>query len=391
MLRGLLILSDNVVGIDNGESGHPMDFLLTENLNLPVAGDIREGWVVEKRSNVLLVDIGAKSEGVIGSRELDSLDKDTHEALAVGNKIKVCVIDPEDQNGNMIVSYTQAAKEEDWITVAGYLETQEVCRAKIIGSNRGGLLVKLGELRGFIPNSQLRRDRQLRGHNEADLQAQIGEPIDTKVIEVDRDRNRLIMSERAAEEEIRRAKRLELMAELQEGDERDGRVVNLADFGAFVDIGGLEGLVHVSELSWKRVNNPGEVLELGQEVRVAVIKIDEERQRLALSIKRLQPDPWSFLEEQYQVGQLVEATVTRLTKFGAFARLSDEFELVGLIHISEMSDEHVAHPRDVVNSGELVMVRVIRIDPEQRQLGLSLKQVTSDKFMASDLEMLAAS
>jgi len=150
-------------------------------------------------------------------------------------------------------------------------------------------------------------------------------------------------------------------------------------------------LVHVSELSWKRVNNPSEVLELGQKVNVAVIKIDEDRQRLALSIKRLQPDPWSFLEEQYQVGQLVEATITRLTKFGAFARLSEEFELVGLIHISEMSDEHVAHPRDVVKAGEQVMVRVIRIDPEQRQLGLSLKQVTSDKFMASDLEMLAAS
>jgi small subunit ribosomal protein S1 len=377
--------------MDNGEGGHPMDFLLTEDLNLPSAGDIREGWVVEKRNNVLLVDIGAKSEGIITPREIDSLDDDTLEVLSVGNLVKVCVIDPEDQNGNMIVSYTQAAKEEDWKTVAGYLETKEVCRAKIIGFNRGGLLVKIGELRGFVPNSQLRRERQLRGNSENELQAQIGQPIDTKVIEVDRDRNRLIMSERAAEEEIRRAKRLEIMAELQVGDEREGRVVNLADFGAFVDIGGLEGLVHVSELSWKRVNNPSEVLELGQTVNVAVIKIDEERQRLALSIKRLQPDPWSFLEEQYQVGQLVEGTITRLTKFGAFARLSDEFELVGLIHISEMSDEHVAHPRDVVQPNEQVMVRVIRIDPEQRQLGLSLKQVTSDKFMASDLEMLAAS
>jgi len=384
-------LSDNVVGMDNGEGGHPMDFMLTANLNLPAAGDIREGWVVERSDNVLLVDIGAKSEGLITNRELDSLDDEALEALSVGSKVKVCVIDPEDQDGNLIVSYTQAAKEEDWLTVSGYLESQEVCRARIIGFNRGGLLVKIGELRGFVPNSQLRRDRQLRGNNEADIQAQIGQPIDTKVIEVDRDRNRLIMSERAAEEEIRRAKRLELMAELQEGDEREGRVVNLADFGAFVDIGGLEGLVHVSELSWKRVNNPSEVLELGQKVNVAVIKIDEDRQRLALSIKRLQPDPWSFLEEQYQVGQLVEATITRLTKFGAFARLSDEFELVGLIHISEMSDEHVAHPRDVVKAGEQVMVRVIRIDPEQRQLGLSLKQVTSDKFMASDLEMLAAS
>jgi small subunit ribosomal protein S1 len=172
---------------------------------------------------------------------------------------------------------------------------------------------------------------------------------------------------------------------------RDGRVVNLADFGAFVDIGGMEGLVHLSELSWKRVNNPSEVLELGDKVKVSILNIDHERQRLALSIKRLQPDPWTMLEDQYHVGQLVEATITKLTKFGAFARLQDQYELIGLIHISELSEEHVVHPRDVVTPSQTVMVRIIRIDPEQRQLGLSLKQVSSDRFLESDLEMLAAS
>jgi small subunit ribosomal protein S1 len=178
---------------------------------------------------------------------------------------------------------------------------------------------------------------------------------------------------------------------LQEGDVRQGQVVNLADFGAFVDIGGLEGLVHLSELSWKRVNDPSEVIQVGDTVEVSVLNIDHERQRLALSLKRLEPDPWTRLEEKYRVGQLVEATITKLTKFGAFARISDEYELVGLIHISELSEEHVAHPRDVVKSADTVMVRIIRIDPEQKQLGLSLKQVSSDEYIETDLEMLTAS
>jgi small subunit ribosomal protein S1 len=193
------------------------------------------------------------------------------------------------------------------------------------------------------------------------------------------------MSERAAAKESRAARRANLLESLQEGEIREGAVVNLTDFGAFIDIGGIEGLVHLSEMSWKRISNPAELVQLGDKVQVYVLSIDQERQRIALSMKRLEADPWSIVDELYQAGQLTEATITKLTKFGAFARLNDEYELEGLIHISEMSEERVNHPRDVVKPGDVVTVRIIRVDPEQRQLGLSLKQVASDKFLEADL------
>lgn len=374
-----------------GENSHPMDFLLNEEINLPTAGEIRQGWIVQHRDNAILVDIGAKSEGIISSRELEKLDDESLEELAEGNEISVYVVDPEDKNGDLILSYTKAAEEKDWQKAEKLLESQEVYQSKVVGYNRGGALVKVGQVRGFVPNSQLRRDRRLSGDNRQDhLEQLTGEEISTKVIEVDRQRNRLILSERAAYKEIREAKRADLLATLQKGDVCDGRVVNLADFGAFVDIGGMEGLVHLSELSWKRINDPAEVLQVGDRVKVYVLNVDEERQRLALSLKRLEPDPWTMIDENYRVGQLVEATITKLAKFGAFARLNDEYELEGLIHISELSEDHVNHPREVVAPSQEVTIRIIRIDPEQRQLGLSLKQVTSEEFLQEDLEMLTS-
>jgi small subunit ribosomal protein S1 len=216
-------------------------------------------------------------------------------------------------------------------------------------------------------------------------QKRVGTPMMAKVIEVDRPRNRLIFSERAAEDEIREAKRAKFFDNVQEGDIFDGKVVNVTDYGAFVDIGGIEGLVHLSEISWQRIAKPSEKVQAGDEVKVAVLSIDHEKQRIALSMKQLEADPWSRISDHYQVGQLVEATITKLTKFGAFARLHDEYELEGLIHISELSENHIGHPREVVKPQDEVTVRVIRIDPEQRQLGLSLKQVASADFMDIDL------
>jgi small subunit ribosomal protein S1 len=235
----------------------------------------------------------------------------------------------------------------------------------------------------------LRRERNQGSQDNRDdaFRSLVGQSLFAKVIEVDRERNRLILSEQAASKEVRQAKRAERLSAIREGEVFEGRVVNLADFGVFVDIGGIEGLVHVSELSWKRINSPTEILKKGDKVSVCVLGVDNERQRIALSIKRLQPDPWTMIDSLYQVGQLVEAEITRLTKFGAFARLSDEYELEGLIHISEMSEERVDHPRAVVKPSDRVMVRIIRIDPEQRQLGLSLKQVSSEKFLEADLAM----
>lgn len=375
----------------NGAESHPMDFLLDAELSLPSAGEIRTGWVVAHRNNEVLVDIGAKSEGVIENREVSSLDEEALEALAVGNEVQVYVVNPEDRNGNIILSYAKAAEEKDWIRAVELMESQDVCETKVLGFNRGGVLVGVGLIRGFVPNSQLRRDRNIGRDQQSKqraMQSLVGKTIQTKVIEVDRDRNRLILSEQAARKEIREAKKAEILSSTQVGDVLEGRVVNLADFGAFVDIGGLEGLVHLSELSWKRVNNPAEVLSVGDTVQVSVISVDEDRQRIALSMKRLEPDPWTQIDKTYQEGQLIEAVITRLTKFGAFARLVDDYELEGLVHISELSEDRIEHPREVVKPSQKVMVRIIRIDPEQRQLGLSLKEVTSDKYIESDLAML---
>jgi len=368
-----------------------MSFLLETDFNLPTAGEIRYGYVVEHRNNEILVDIGAKSEGLITNREVEGLDEATRAALAVGNKIPVYVVDPEDESGNTILSYVKAAAEQDWLDAENLLTTQEVYETIVVGYNRGGVLVKVGHLRGFVPNSQLQPSRQTAVKKDSDQQPSfqklVGKKIFLKVIEADRERNRLILSEKAAAQEIRDARRGQLLDSIQEGDICEGRVVNMAEFGAFIDIGGVEGLVHLSELSWKRINNPAEKLNVGDIVNVYVLKVEQERQRLALSIKRLEPDPWTLVKDNYRDGQLTTATITKLTKFGAFARLHDEYELEGLIHISELSDEHVNHPREVVKPSQEVTVRIIRIDPDQRQLGLSIKQVASADYLEADLEM----
>jgi small subunit ribosomal protein S1 len=383
------LLSGTVGSLADG-GAHPMSFLLDDqfNVGVPKPGEIRSGMVVAQRNNEILVDIGAKSEGIIPGRELEALDSETRERLAVGNEVLVYIVDPEDKNDNIILSYTKAVEEQDWRTAQELLENQNVYQGKVISYNRGGVLVKLGHVRGFVPASQLSSSRHLNAQaesSEEQLRKIVGEKIHTKVIEVDRSRNRLILSERAAAKEIREAQRTELLDDLQEGQIREGRVVNLADFGAFIDIGGIEGLVHLSELSWKRINHPSEKLKLGESIKVYVLNVDFERKRVALSLKRLEADPWTIIDQSYQVGQLVEASITKLTKYGAFARINDEYELEGLIHISELSEDHVKHPKDVIQKAQVVTARIIRIDPEQRQLGLSIKQVASDRFMDADL------
>jgi len=368
-----------------------MAIFLTDDLVLdpPKSGEIREGEVVAHRNSEILVDIGAKSEGIISGSELDSMDQDTRQILAIGNSVEVFVVNPEDQYGNLILSYAKAAEEEDWRRAQQLLDDQDVYQGKVVGSNKGGVLVMFGQVRGFIPASQLNnRQRSFVGTSQERLQSLVGEEITTKVIEVDRSRNRLILSERAALKEARASRRQKVLEELEEGEIRNGRIVNLADFGAFVDIGGIEGLVHLSELSWKRVNHPSDVLQVGAEVDVYVLGVDRERSRVALSLKRLEPDPWTIVTTIYHEGELVEATVTKLTRYGAFARLNDDFALEGLIHVSELSIDHVDQPQDVVEPDQVVTARIIRIDPERRQLGLSLKQVGSAEFVESDFAMV---
>lgn len=374
-----------------GDAEHPMNFLLTEEVYLPAAGEIRSGRIVEYRNNEILVDIGAKSEGLIPSQEAAGFDSATRALLQEGEEILVFIANPEDNNGNIILSYRRAAEEQDWILASDLLDSQEAIETEIVGFNKGGVLVSLGQLRGFVPNSQLRRDRVQDSDPDSrqrSYQALVGQSIMAKVIEVDRPRNRLILSEQAASREIRQARKSELFASLEEGAIFEGQVVNLADFGAFVDIGGIEGLVHLSEMSWKRIQRPGDMLQKGATVKVQVISVDPERQRVALSIKRLEADPWTRIEELYRVGQLVEAEITRLTKFGAFARVDDDYQLEGLIHISELAEDRVEQARDVVKPGDKITVRIIRLDSKQRQVGLSLRQVASDKYIEEDLAML---
>jgi small subunit ribosomal protein S1 len=357
-------------------------------LDVPARGEIRTGTVVSVNRGEVLVDIGAKSEGVVDTRELEQMtSRERARLLVVGNPISVYVVNPEDRQGNIVVSIAKAEEEMDWRRAEELLESQELLEGKISGFNKGGLLVQMGQLRGFVPASQLdniRRDIGEGATPEDRWGHLMGDPIQCKVIEVDRGRNRLILSERAAMKEWRESQKDRLLDRLQEGEICKGRVINLADFGAFVDLGGADGLIHLSELSWKRVSHPREVVNVGDEVKVYVLNVDRDRRRIGLSLKRLEADPWLAIEEEYQVGTLVEGTVTKLTKFGAFARIEGLDDIEGLIHISELSDEHVGHPREVVQEGQTVTLRVIRVDSQRRRLGLSIKRVDSDEYADAD-------
>ena len=372
-----------------------MQSLLDEqglSLEFPTQGEIRQGIIATIRENEILVSVGTKSEGVISGRELESIPAEERAAFEIGQEIPVYVIAPEDANGNVVLSYVRAREEQDWEDVGQLLETGDPYDSKVIGYNKGGLIVPVGGLRGFVPASQislLRRTNSTSGENAEQRYAKmVGEPITVRVIEVDRGRRRLILSERLAIQETRESLKDRLLEELQEGSIRAGRVTSLADFGAFVNIDGADGLVHMSEISWERIQHPSEVLKVGQEVKVKVISLDRDRKRIGLSIRQLLRDPWLEKVDALKDGQLVEGTITHLTKFGAFARIGDDLE--GLIHISELSDQRVTHPKEVVHEGEVRALRVIKIDPERRRIGLSLRKVDSPAYADLDWKMALA-
>jgi len=370
-----------------------METLLEDDafsVELPKSGEIRQGTIASVGPGQILVSIGAKSEGVIAGRELEVIDAEDREAFEVGQEIPVFVVSPEDSNGNVVLSYKRAQEQMAWVSVEEQMGSDEIIESKIIGYNKGGLIVGIHGLRGFVPASQIsaiRRSQAVGDTPEQRWSKMIGEEISVRIIEVDKSRRRLICSERAASNESRQAIKERVIEELQEGEVHTGRVTSLADFGAFVNINGADGLVHLSELSWDRIQHPKEILEVGQEVQVKVINIDREKKRIGLSLRALSDDPWSTRVEKYSVGQLVEGTITRLTKFGAFARLESDIE--GLIHISEISDTRIEHPKEVLKEGEVVALRVIRIDPEQHRIGLSVRKVDSAAFADKDFKMLA--
>ncbi|NOX63531.1 MAG: S1 RNA-binding domain-containing protein [Chloroflexi bacterium] len=361
---------------------HPMEQLLSENeftFREFEVGEMIEGVIVGVTNNEVLVDIGSKSEGVIPARDLDRVDEENRAKLQVGNTVIVQVVRPESRDGNAILSFSRALQEYDWKRAEELLESQEIFEGEVSGYNKGGVIVYLGKARGFVPASQLVSDEGRKSGDQEDrFSSMVGKKLWLKVIELDRSRNRLILSERQAERERRRIQKEQLLNSLQVGEVRTGRIRSIASFGAFVDLGGADGLIHLSELSWKRVTDPTEVVQVGDEVEVKVISVDRERRRIGLSLRQLQPEPWSVVHENYAIGQLVEAEITRLTSFGAFARVDGMIE--GLIHVSELSDKRVSHPKEVVREGQKLTLRIIKIEPEKRRMGLSLKRVAEEEY-----------
>ena len=348
-------------------------------------GDVVEGTVVRIDPDEILVDFGGKSEGVVSNRELLSRrgPRDGDEArpeLSVGDEVLVYVLQPESPEGHAVLSLRRAGLERKWRAMQERFEAGEIVEARVIDHNKGGLIVDLG-VRGFVPISQIvdfpRRPRDEQPRDAAQeiaekLQPFVGRTLRLKILEVNRKANRLILSEKVALYEERREKRDELFSSLQVGQRVTGVVRSIAPFGVFVDLGGIDGLVHKSELSWNKVNNPESAYQIGEEVEAEVIDINHERGRISLSIRRLQADPWQESVAKYKIGDVIDGQVTKLVNFGAFVRVEEGLE--GLIHISELSNQRVAHPGDVVQEGQGVKLRIISLDSDRHRLGLSLKQ-----------------
>ncbi len=360
---------------------HPMQALLDQGgYDMPQRGDIREGTIISVSPQEVVIDLGLKREGIVPANDLSRLDKGTFDELKEGTTWPVYILQPSDREGNLIVSLSRALQEKDWLVAQQMMDNNEMFEAEVSGHNAGGLEVIFGKLRGFVPASHissLPRDMSPEDRR-AHLATYMGKTIPVKVVEVDRKRRRLIMSERAARRRWQREHRKQLLDDIQVGEVRTGIVRSLSEFGAFVDLGGADGLVHISELAWFPVAHPSEVLKVGQEIEVKVLRIDKQRERVGLSLKRVQPDPWSHIEDLYSPNELVEAVVTRVTDFGAFVRLRSGVE--GLLHVSEMADIRPDHPQSLVSPGDLLLLRVLRVEPERRRIGLSLRQVSETEW-----------
>src|SRR5437763_2405588 len=340
-------------------------------------GDVVEGVIVRIDQDEILVDIGLKSEGVLSTKELAATGYGSFNELHMNDKVLVYVIQPETQDGHALLSLKRANAERQWRIAEEQYKNGELLKARVIDYNKGGLIVDVAGIRGFVPISQIlnlkREEVASGGENQetaAKLQSKKDKVLQLKIIEINRARNRLILSERLAIQEWRQRRREELLDEPKPGEVRRGIVRNLAKFGAFVELGGADGLVHISQLAWSRVNHPSEVLHVGQEVEVQVLSVDKDKKKIALSIKRAEVDPWTTVEQRYTPGQIVTGVITKIAPFGAFARIEDGIE--GLIHLSELTPG--VDPKQILHEGTPLQLRILRIDPERRRLGLSLRQ-----------------
>ena len=371
----------NDPGNNTEETGdfNEMEALLRESAN-PInikRGDVVEGVIVRIDQDEILVDIGLKSEGVLSTKELPANGYGSFNELHLNDKVLVYVMQPETPDGHALLSLKRANAERQWRIADEQYRNGELLKARVIDYNKGGLIVDVAGIRGFVPISQIlnlkREEVASGGENQetaAKLQSMKDKELTLKIIEINRTRNRLILSERLAAQEWRQRRREELLDELKPGEVRRGVVSNLANFGAFVDLGGADGLVHISQLAWSRVNHPSEVLHVGQEVEVQVLSVDKDKKKIALSIKRAEVDPWTTVEQRYTPGQIVTGTITKIAPFGAFARIEDGIE--GLIHLSELTPG--MDPKQTLHEGVQLQLRILRIDAERRRLGLSLRQ-----------------
>ena len=333
-------------------------------------GDLVDGTVVKIEHDEVLVDIGFKSEGVIPVRELSiRKDADPSEIVNLGDKIEALVLQKEDKDGRLILSKKRAEYERAWISVEEKFKAGETVTGEVIEVVKGGLILDIG-LRGFLPASlvDLRRVK--------DLDAYLGTELEARVIEMDRNRNNVVLSRRVLLEEGRKNERAEILSRLSKGMRLKGTVSSVVDFGAFVDLGGIDGLVHISELSWSHVNHPSEVVKVGQEVEVQVLDVDLQRERISLGLKQTTPDPWIKLVENYPVGSIQDGKVTKTVPFGAFVELGPNVE--GLVHISEMANKHIDTPTQVVHAGDEVKVKVMDVNTERRRISLSMKAAADE-------------
>ncbi|MDR7329234.1 30S ribosomal protein S1 [Corynebacterium guangdongense] len=364
--------TSNTPQVAINDIGTPEDFLAAVDSSIPYYkdGDIVTGTVVKVDHDEVLLDIRYKTEGVIPSRELSiKHDIDPDEVVEVGDEVDALILTMEDKEGRLILSKKRAQYERAWGNIEELKEKDEPVTGTVIEVVKGGLIIDIG-LRGFLPASlvEMRRVR--------DLDPYIGQELEAKIIELDKHRNNVVLSRRAWLEQTQSEVRSEFLHQLQKGQVRKGVVSSIVNFGAFVDLGGVDGLVHVSELSWKHIDHPSEVVTVGDEVTVEVLDVDMDRERVSLSLKATQEDPWRVFARTHAVGQIVPGKVTKLVPFGAFVRVEEGIE--GLVHISELAQRHVEVPDQIVNVNEEVMVKVIDIDLDRRRISLSLKQADED-------------
>ncbi len=354
------------------------EMLDQHDYELPQVGDIRKGIIVAINSQGVIVDLGSKRDGLVQPSDLSKLSEEERQALKVNDEIPVYIVN-NDQPDSVIVSIHMAQLNQDWIDAEALMESGEMIECEIIGYNKGGAIVPFGRLRGFVPASHLTdltpgmSDRK-RQQRLAKLRT---EKLPLKIIEVDRRRRRLVLSQREAQKEWEEKRKLERLENLKEGDVLTGRISGLRDFGVFVDLGGADGLVHISELAWHRIDHPREVVKVGDEINVVVLKVDRDDQRISLSHKNVIANPWDSVEERYHVNQLVEGKVTRILDYGAFAEIEPGIE--GLLHVSQLSRGNVENVSEVVKEGETHLLRVVSIDSNRQRIGLSLKAVTAQE------------